>query len=226
VTGHLRVLTWNLYHGRAVPPAGRDLRDAFAAALAGWAWDVALLQEVPPWWPRFLAGAAGADWRHALTSRNLGAPLRRRLAERRPDVVKSAGGGANAILVRRPYAVAEHHAALLRLWPERRIVHGVRLDGGVWVANVHAQVRPPARAGADVARAARIAATWAGAAPLVLGGDLNLHRPLLRGFVCAAGHGVDFVWARGLERAAPGDVLARGRLSDHAPVAVDLRRAR
>ena len=47
----LRVLTWNLMHGRSVPPAGRDLRAEFTAALAGWEWDVALLQEVPPWWP-------------------------------------------------------------------------------------------------------------------------------------------------------------------------------
>ena len=55
----LRVLTWNLKHGRAVPPAGRDLFDEFAAALAGWEWDVALLQEVPPWWPAPLARRLG-----------------------------------------------------------------------------------------------------------------------------------------------------------------------
>ena len=51
----LRVLTWNLMHGRARPSAGRDLRPEFTAALAGWEWDVALLQEVPPWWPEPLA---------------------------------------------------------------------------------------------------------------------------------------------------------------------------
>ena len=51
------VLTWNLFHGRAVPPAGRDLLGDFAAALAGWDWDVALLQEVPPWWPPELGRA-------------------------------------------------------------------------------------------------------------------------------------------------------------------------
>ena len=47
----MRVLTWNLFHGRAVPDAPRELLDEFAAQLAAWAWDVALLQEVPPWWP-------------------------------------------------------------------------------------------------------------------------------------------------------------------------------
>ena len=46
----MRILTWNLYHGRAQPPAGRDLLAEFSAMLAGWDWDVALLQEVPPWW--------------------------------------------------------------------------------------------------------------------------------------------------------------------------------
>ncbi len=46
----LRVLTWNLMHGRSVPSARRDLLDEFGAALHGWEWDVALLQEVPPWW--------------------------------------------------------------------------------------------------------------------------------------------------------------------------------
>ena len=55
----LRVLTWNLFHGRSVP--GRaGLFDEFAAALASWEWDVALLQEVPPWWPRRLAAAPEA----------------------------------------------------------------------------------------------------------------------------------------------------------------------
>ena len=47
------------------PGAGRDLRAEFAAALAGWDWDVALLQEVPPWWPPALARACDADAAHA-----------------------------------------------------------------------------------------------------------------------------------------------------------------
>src|SRR4051794_20126213 len=163
VTGHLRVLTWNLYHGRAVPPAGRDLRDAFAAALAGWAWDVAVLQEVPPWWPRALAAAARADWRQALTSRNLGSPLRRRLAEQRPDVLKSGGGGANAILVRRPYAIAEHRTAFLRLWPERRGLLSGPPAGGGGGGDVPAPGRPPPPATGGGDRAARGAPRGGGA---------------------------------------------------------------
>ena len=96
----VRVLTWNLFHGRSVPSAGRDLLNEFAARLNGWAWDVALLQEVPPWWPPLLARACGAEHRLVLTSRNSLLPLRRAISSRNPDLLKSNGGGCNAILVR------------------------------------------------------------------------------------------------------------------------------
>ena len=54
----VRVLTWNLFHGRSQPAARRELLGEFAALLGGWSWDLALLQEVPPWWPAALAPAA------------------------------------------------------------------------------------------------------------------------------------------------------------------------
>jgi len=88
----LRVLTWNLLHGRSVPPAGRDLFGEFADALAGWDWDVALLQETPPWWPPMLVARLGGDQRLALTSRNALLPVRRAIAIRHPDLIKSNGG--------------------------------------------------------------------------------------------------------------------------------------
>src|SRR6476620_7723036 len=94
------VLTWNLFHGRSVPDAPREQLAEFAARLAGWSWDVALLQQVPPWWPPELAAAAGATQRTALTSRNSFLPLRRWAAEHWPELIKSGGGGSNAILVR------------------------------------------------------------------------------------------------------------------------------
>src|SRR5437588_297383 len=71
-----------------------------AELICGWEWDVALLQEVPPWWPEPLAARAGADARRVLTSRNSVLPLRRAVAVRWPDVIKSNGGGCNVILVR------------------------------------------------------------------------------------------------------------------------------
>src|SRR3954454_12248278 len=119
----MRVLTWNLFHGRSKPEAPRSLLPDFAARIAGWEWDVALLQEVLPWWPTALGRAAGASARMALTSRNVLPPLQRLIAEPRPHVLKSWSGGANAILVR-GQAIREHRIRRLRLWPERRVAHG------------------------------------------------------------------------------------------------------
>lgn len=214
----MRILTWNLFHGRAVPPAGHDLQDAFAAALAGWAWDVALLQEVPPWWPPALPGE---DHATALTSRNGLLPVRRALARRWPDVMKSSGGGANAILVRHG-RIEARATRRLRWWPERRVVQAVHWEG-LWIANLHAQVHAETRAQADIALAAATVRRWAGAAPIVLGGDFNVRAPRVDGFATAGGHGVDHVLVRGLEPVAI-DTPNRGNLSDHAPVVVTLGR--
>ena len=218
----MRVLSWNLFHGRAVPGGGRSLLDAFAAALAGWAWDVALLQEVPPWWPEPLARAAGASARSVLTSRNALLPVRRWIAERRPDLIKSNGGGANAILVR-DQRILEHRIHTLRRWPERRVVHGVRLEGGWWVGNLHAQAHSEERAQADVAEAASSTILWSQGAPAILGGDMNTRHPLAPGFAPVAGHSVDHIMLRGLEAGAPSRTLDHGGLSDHAPVLADVR---
>jgi endonuclease/exonuclease/phosphatase family metal-dependent hydrolase len=212
----LRVLTWNLKHGRSVPGSGRDLLPEFGAALAGWEWDVALLQEVPPWWPAPLSRRLGACARLVLTSRNALLPLRRAVARRWPDAIKSNGGGANAILVRGERSILEHRTRRLCLLPERRWLHAVRLSCGVWGGNLHAggTVREAREAGATALR-------WSGSEPLVLGGDFNLHSLSLEGLTWAGGRNADHVFVAGLVP-LPGSarVLDRGRLSDHAPVVV------
>ena len=215
----MRVLTWNLFHGRAVPPAGRDLLPDFATAIAGWDWDVALLQEVPPWWPAPLARASGASMRMALTARHELLPLRRALARRWPDVMKSNGGGSNAILVRGG-PIAEHRRLRLRCWPERRVVHGVRLADGTWVANVHAQVRPHSETRKDLAIAGAAVLSWARQAPVILGGDCNVPDPEIAGFDHLGGRGVDHVLGRGVVATGRREVPDRGGLSDHPPVIV------
>lgn len=220
---HLRVLTWNLLHGRADPPAHRDLFDAFAAALDGWEWDVALLQEVPPWWPEALGAHLRSEYRLALTSRNALPRLRRTLARRWPDVMRSEGGGANAILARHDRIVRDRVARLCRR-PERRVVHGVLLGCGVWVVNLHATAHDTAAAQRDGATAAAAAREWAGDDPVVLGGDFNLRDPSWPDFAHVAGHDVDHIFIAGaLAPAGSGGVLDRGSLSDHAPVAAQLR---
>ncbi len=216
----LRVVTWNVFHGRALPPRNVDLMDEFAEQLASWEWDVALLQEVPPWWPPALAAAAGAQQRHVLTSRNALLPLRRAIARRRPELLKSNGGGCNAILVRGE--ITAHAQRQLRVWPERRIVHAVRDGEGRWFANLHASTSPP-RAHPDVALARAAALRWADGAPLVLGGDLNVVRPDVPGFTAAGGHHVDHLFAQGLVPTGPAETLDRDGLSDHAPLRATLR---
>jgi endonuclease/exonuclease/phosphatase family metal-dependent hydrolase len=221
----LRVLTWNLFHGRSVPPSGRALLAEFSALLAGWEWDVALLQEVPPWWPPALARATHAQERHVLTSRNSLLPVRRFVAERWPDRIRSNGGGANAILVRGT-AIADHTKVRLRWWPERRWAHGVRLAGGVWVVNVHATVPARDPEQRDLALAHRRALEWAGDAPLVFGGDVNQRHPEAPGLTHVAGHHVDHLFVRGFAAAGPAQRPEHDGLSDHDPLAVDLRATR
>jgi endonuclease/exonuclease/phosphatase family metal-dependent hydrolase len=219
----LRVLTWNLKHGRSMPPSGHELLNEFGAALERWDWDVALLQEVPPWWTAPLAARLRAEHRQALTSRNALPVLRRALARRWPEVMKSQGGGANAILARRDRIVA-HEVQLLTRRPERRVAHGVSLGCGVWVVNLHATAHDEAAAQRDGATAAAAGLRWANGEPLVLGGDFNLRAPQWPGFAEAGGHDVDHVFTTGTVAAVrEAEVLDRGTLSDHAPVAVDLR---
>lgn len=199
----MRVLVWNLFHGRAQPPAGRPLLQEFADALASWEWAVALLQEAPPWWPALLARHCDADWRSALTSRNQLLPLRRAVASRRPDWLRSNGGGANAILVRRPWTIAAHGRRRLRIRPERRVMHAVRLTDprggpfdGAWVGNVHTQLgnwndavgmsAPLADLSESVARLE----TWAARDPRPESGGVGRH--------CARGPaGTDDRWRTG-----------------------------
>jgi len=227
----VRVLTWNVFHGRSLPPArGRALADAFAGLLGSWAWDVALLQEVPPWWPERLARETSAAHSTALTSRNALLPVRRALAERWPELMKSNGGGANAVLGRGRKIVASRHMMLRRL-PERRVAQLVRLADGICLVNFHGSSRP------ELARE-ELAALWGKAvsfsagAPLVLGGDLNLREPLLPADEIAhvASRDVDHIFVRGFVQFGPAQQLDRHvevgerrvELSDHPPLAIAL----
>jgi endonuclease/exonuclease/phosphatase family metal-dependent hydrolase len=260
-------IAWNLFHGRDFPPdptlrswrsrllrldernathvqVNRDLTAEFATLLAATAWDVALLQECPPRFAEPLARACSAEWQRALTSRNALEPLRALLARQNPDLMASAEGGSNLTLVRVPGklgGIAERRElAIHEGAPERRSMALTRTASGVCIANLHATNDRPELAIEDVLLAARAADKFAGQAPLIFGGDLNL-RPaehpeiferLRDEFGLAAPtapRAIDHLLTRGLEvlepptawpperRELPLDGRAL-RLSDHAPV--------
>jgi endonuclease/exonuclease/phosphatase family metal-dependent hydrolase len=197
----IRVLSWNLYHGRDFPPdpalrtwrsrllrvternathaqVNRPLLDEFARVLDGFAWDVAMLQEAPPRWFAALARRTRSNGLRVLTSRNLCLPLQGRLADLNPDLIASSEGGSNQMLVRHPATVVEHRRLTLTRRPERRRMQWARIalaDGArVCVANLHASAGLPERASGEVVRAAGAAVEWSAGDPLVFGGDLNL----------------------------------------------------
>ena len=181
---------------------------------------MALLQEVPPWWPPPLAAAAARSSARssprATGCCRCGAGSR----ERNPDILKSNGGGANAILVRGE--ILEHRAERLRRRPEARWVHGVRLAGRLGRQRALAEPSGGAGAGRHAGRDRGAHADWA-AAPLVFGGDINLRRPPeLPGLVHLGGNHVDHLFSDGRPAAGRREVLDRGHLSDHPPVAVTL----
>ena len=148
-----------------------------------------------------------------LTSRNALLPLRHAVAVRWPDLIKSNGGGSNAILVR-GFGISEHRVLRLSWLPERRWMHVVRLGNGWWVGNLHTAA--DARQGLRAAEALR---DWAAGSPMVLGGDFNVRDLSLPGFVRVGGSGPDHVFAGGgLVGDGATQVLERGRLSDHAPL--------
>jgi endonuclease/exonuclease/phosphatase family metal-dependent hydrolase len=263
----LTAIAWNLFHGRDFPPdaglrtwrsrllrldernethvqVNRDLTTEFAALLAAANWDVALLQECPPRFAEPLARACAAEWHRALTSRNALGPLRGLLARQNPDLMASGEGGSNLTLVRVPGrlgGIAERREMEIHTGPpERRSMAFTRTASGLCIANLHATNNQPKLAVEDVLSAARAATEWAGGAPLIFGGDLNL-RPaeqpevferLQEDFGLAAPTGpkaIDHLLVRGLQvlepaaawpperRELPLDGRAL-RLSDHAPV--------
>jgi endonuclease/exonuclease/phosphatase family metal-dependent hydrolase len=264
-------LTWNLLHGRDFPPdpelrtwrqrlwpgeyrrgdwvqVNRPLLAEFGTMLAGWEWDVAMLQEAPPRWLRPLASACGAGGVSALTSRNSLAFARAAIADWNPDLIASNEGGSNQLLVRPPWRVADVRRVELARRPERRTALWARLEDGagqvVCVVSMHATAEGDhTRAAHELLRVAGLCVEWEPDAPLVLGGDMNL-RPREHPWAFAelraryglapatADDAVDHVLGRGVEivlpprrfRAEERDVVradgARVRLSDHAPVEV------
>jgi endonuclease/exonuclease/phosphatase family metal-dependent hydrolase len=262
-------LSWNLAPGRDFPPdpslqtwrsrllrttergtthaqLNRPLREEFATLLASQSWEIALLQEAPPRWHEDLAARCVAASAVVLTSRNSFGRLRGAIAELSPDLIASNEGGSNQLLVREPAHILEVRALTLTERPERRrmlwALVGAPDGRPLAVANVHATSGDAGAAARDVELAAECAVEWAGADPLIFGGDLNLRpgedpRTFQRlrerfGFVGepTGPEALDHLFGWRLqavdpalqlapgERDVPGPAGLRIRLSDHAPV--------
>jgi endonuclease/exonuclease/phosphatase family metal-dependent hydrolase len=263
----LTAIAWNLFHGRDFPPdpelltwrsrllrikernathlqVNRDLFPEFATVLASADWDVTLLQECPPRFAKRLASACCADWHRVLTSRNSLGAIRALAARLNPDLIASGEGGSNLTLVRTQGpagAIVERRELTIHEGqPERRAVAFTRTASGLCIANLHATAGNAKLATEDVLRGAGAATEWAGEAPLLFGGDLNLRpaaspavfKELRERFGLAAPtapDAIDHLLVRGLEIVEPPSLwpperreVRRGglalRLSDHAQV--------
>ncbi len=194
----MRILTWNIFHGRDGPPdkglytrwakwtgattrnethvqVNRDLWREFTDMLCAAEWDVALLQECPPRWQPGFARECGAESFQSLTARNSFAAISWAIARRRPDLIGSSEGGSNLILARGAAGgIAEARDLVMRVRrPERRTMAFARLGSGLCVTSLHATTSPP-QAEPELLAAAARAVEWAGDDPLVLGGDFNV----------------------------------------------------
>jgi endonuclease/exonuclease/phosphatase family metal-dependent hydrolase len=197
----MRVLSWNLYHGRDFPPdkalftlrsrllrvterdethaqVNRSLCREFTGWVGDCEWDVALLQEAPPLWFRAFRRRTASAGARGFTSRNVVPPLQRFAAFINPDLIASWEGGSNQILVREPGRVLEQRTMTLARRPERRTMVWARVelpDGATaCFANLHASAGLPEQASLELPAAASSAVEWSEGDPLVFGGDLNL----------------------------------------------------
>jgi endonuclease/exonuclease/phosphatase family metal-dependent hydrolase len=222
----LLVRSWNLFHGNASPPRRHSyLRDMIALATAD-APDVVCLQEVPVWAVGRLGRWAGmqefpAIARHGLPTVRLAGWVTRL----HNGLIRSAiAGQANAILVS-----AAHEATDLGVEKvsgpdfERRVCHGVRLEGEFVVVNTHLSSRGDGQRDELIRTIDFGEERTLSGEPLVLAGDVNLTDVRLEGF-SPPGPGIDHILVRGAvatplvvwpeERRRQNDVV----LSDHAPV--------
>jgi endonuclease/exonuclease/phosphatase family metal-dependent hydrolase len=225
----LLVRSWNVFHGNAYPPRRTSyLREMVELAVADGP-DVLCLQELPVWaLPRLRAWSGmqseGAVARPPLWPGALAAWITRL----NQGFFRSAiSGQANATLVRRTHRAEDlGKQTISDRGRERRVVHAVRLNGRIVVANLHAtnDFRRPEVPRAEVERARRFAEALARPGePVVLAGDFNVRRIEFDGY-SAPTDGIDHVLVRG----APATTLRvwpRERrvenglvLSDHAPV--------
>jgi endonuclease/exonuclease/phosphatase family metal-dependent hydrolase len=211
------VRTWNLFHGNTQPPQRRAFLRQMVELVTRDEPDVVCLQEVPVWALRHLERWSGmrssavVARRPRVESARLGGWLTRL----NHGLLRSAfTGEADAILARRPFV--DRGSAVVSTIGLRRIVHAVRLDDGVVLANCHIR-------GED--QLERVLEFIGDEERVVLAGDLNLEPPYpITGFSEPLPASIDQIMVRGLPAGAPFAWPEERRrfgnrlLSDHAPI--------
>jgi endonuclease/exonuclease/phosphatase family metal-dependent hydrolase len=236
------IRSWNLFHGNSCPPSRTSYLEEMVRLASADGPDVLLLQEVPAWALKWLAGWSGMTAVGDLArSPRLPPFLDRMVTALHTGLFRSLfTGQANAILVASGLRVLERTVLVLNPGGilgvgrrERRICQIVRLvrPGGtsVVVGNLHA-TNSPRFAAAEAARAAVVTLEFACAGePVALGGDFNLEgaAAALDGW-SAPGPGIDHLLVRGAEP-SPLHSWPDGRrrregilLSDHPPVELQI----
>lgn len=222
------VRTWNLFHGNTLPPRRRAFLQEMLELVTADAPGVVCLQEIPVWALQHLESWSGMQSVGAVARepRVGSARLGKWITELHHCRLRSAvTGEADAILVAPHFAVSHVRELVVSTSGIRRLMHGLRLDGGVFVANFHTTGDDQFRLVADIVE------DQAGEEAIVAG-DANL-RPgdgrtygLLRGrgFSEPLAGSIDQILVRGLPStppvAWPEDRRRIGGrlLSDHAPV--------
>src|SRR4051794_30699644 len=99
--------------------------------------DAVCLQEIPVWAVPLLERWSGMQ-RVSAVARRPRVPFARRLTDLNHGLFRSAfTGEADAILAARRYRLSDARCEVVSTTGLRRIVHGVRLDAGIFVANAH-----------------------------------------------------------------------------------------
>ena len=210
------VRSWNLFHGNASPPQRRAFLREMVQLVTHDRPDVVCLQEVPLWALRLLEHWSGMQV-VAGVARRPRLPFGRWPTELHHGMFRSAlTGEGSAILAARHYTLSDERAEIVSREGLRRIVHGVRLDGGIYVANAHVS--------AEHTQLMRFAEFLLDEPRVIAAGDFNLPGEGLPGYSTPLPDSIDQILVRGL----PGGTAHRwpedrrrlhGRLlSDHAPV--------
>jgi endonuclease/exonuclease/phosphatase family metal-dependent hydrolase len=210
------VRTWNLFHGNSHPPQRRGFLRQMVELVTRDRPDVVCLQEIPLWALPMLERWSGMR-RASAVARRPRIPFGRWPTALNHGLLRSAlTGEGDAILAAERFTLSDERHAVVSAGGLRRIVHGVRIDAGIYVANAHISH--------DHDQLKRVAEFVAEDPRVIVAGDFNIPGEGLPGFSSPLPDSIDQILVRGLPAAAPrswpedrrrlGGVL----LSDHAPV--------